>query len=126
MRRCGRARRRVDDEPEQDHHRGARELGAEAAGLAHGTLDVAAVDSAPDLADHDDAPAVLLSLAIEVHLDFVSIHGEEPAVELPHVDPVVLRRWYRNTPKAPANSASYLALFRMLSLEMWMRAFGLG
>ncbi len=43
-----------------------------------------------------------------------------------YVDPVVLRRWYRNTPKAPANSASYLALFRMLSLEMWMRAFGLG
>jgi len=50
-----------------------------------------------------------------------------------YVDPAVLRRWYR-APGSPTgrggggagptkNAEAYLGLFRLLSLEMWMRAF---
>jgi hypothetical protein len=35
----------------------------------------------------------------------------------------VLRNWYDSTAAASANTESYLGLFRVLSLEMWMRAF---
>src|SRR5881394_437357 len=44
-----------------------------------------------------------------------------------YVDPDVVRRWYRASPDgATARSAeAYLGLFRLLSLEMWMRAFSL-
>jgi len=42
-----------------------------------------------------------------------------------YVDPKVLRRWYA-APGAPtASTESYLGLFRVLSLEMWMRAFSI-
>jgi asparagine synthase (glutamine-hydrolysing) len=40
-----------------------------------------------------------------------------------YVDPVALRRWYR-APHARTSTESYLGLFRVLTLEMWMRAFG--
>jgi asparagine synthase (glutamine-hydrolysing) len=42
-----------------------------------------------------------------------------------YIDPVVLRRWYRSPQADSANTESYLGLFRILSLEMWMRAFHL-
>jgi asparagine synthase (glutamine-hydrolysing) len=42
-----------------------------------------------------------------------------------YVDPAVLRRWYESPQAATANTESYLGLFRVLSLEMWMRAFNL-
>jgi asparagine synthase (glutamine-hydrolysing) len=40
-----------------------------------------------------------------------------------YVDPVSLRRWYNSEKAEAANTESYLGLFRVLSLEMWMRAF---
>jgi asparagine synthase (glutamine-hydrolysing) len=39
------------------------------------------------------------------------------------VDPVPLRRWYRSPAARSANSEAYGGLFRVLALEMWMRAF---
>jgi asparagine synthase (glutamine-hydrolysing) len=40
-----------------------------------------------------------------------------------YVDPGALRRWYNSPKAAVANTESYLGLFRILSLEMWMRVF---
>lgn len=40
-----------------------------------------------------------------------------------YVDVAELRRWYGAADSARANVESYLGLFRILSLEMWMRAF---
>jgi asparagine synthase (glutamine-hydrolysing) len=40
-----------------------------------------------------------------------------------YIDVGVLRRWYRSEQSNSANTESYLGLFRLLSLEMWMRAF---
>jgi len=42
-----------------------------------------------------------------------------------YVNPVLLRRWYNSEKASHANKESYLGLFRILSLEMWMRAFEL-
>jgi asparagine synthase (glutamine-hydrolysing) len=42
-----------------------------------------------------------------------------------YVDVAALRRWYSSPRSREANKESYLGLFRILSLEMWMRAFGL-
>jgi asparagine synthase (glutamine-hydrolysing) len=39
------------------------------------------------------------------------------------VDTAAVRRWYKSASRT-ANSESLLGLFRVLSLEMWMRAFG--
>jgi asparagine synthase (glutamine-hydrolysing) len=41
-----------------------------------------------------------------------------------YVDVVALRHWYRGS-DAGVNTESFLGLFRILSLEMWMRAFQL-
>lgn len=41
------------------------------------------------------------------------------------IDSARLRRWYRSPEAAHANTESYLGLFRILSLEMWMRTYGL-
>jgi asparagine synthase (glutamine-hydrolysing) len=40
-----------------------------------------------------------------------------------YVDVAALRRWYGSPQSRSANAESYLGLFRVLSLEMWMRAF---
>jgi asparagine synthase (glutamine-hydrolysing) len=40
-----------------------------------------------------------------------------------YVDPAALRRWYASSKADSANTESYLGLFRILSLEMWMRVF---
>ena len=40
-----------------------------------------------------------------------------------YVDVPALRRWYDSPEAARANDESYLGLFRVLSVEMWMRAF---
>jgi asparagine synthase (glutamine-hydrolysing) len=40
-----------------------------------------------------------------------------------YVDVSALRRWYESPEAARANEESYLGLFRVLSVEMWMRAF---
>src|SRR5262249_40344923 len=40
-----------------------------------------------------------------------------------YVDGTALRRWYSSDQAQTANTESYLGLFRVLSLEMWMRAF---
>jgi asparagine synthase (glutamine-hydrolysing) len=42
-----------------------------------------------------------------------------------YVDPGVLRRWYRSSQAAAAPKEAYLGLFRVLSLEMWLRVFSL-
>lgn len=42
-----------------------------------------------------------------------------------YVDPAALRQWYDSPEAATANEESYLGLFRVLSVEMWMRAFDL-
>lgn len=42
-----------------------------------------------------------------------------------YVEPKVLRRWYHSSEEASAPKEAYLGLFRVLSLEMWMRVFGL-
>ena len=42
-----------------------------------------------------------------------------------YVDPGVLRRWYHSPKAATAPKEAYLGLFRVLSLEMWMRVFGI-
>ena len=42
-----------------------------------------------------------------------------------YVDVEVVRRWYKSAQAIKANKESYLGLFRILSLEMWMRAFNL-
>jgi asparagine synthase (glutamine-hydrolysing) len=39
------------------------------------------------------------------------------------VDPVPLRRWYDSPQADGASTEAYLGLFRVLALEMWMRAF---
>ena len=39
------------------------------------------------------------------------------------VDPEPLRQWYRSPAAAAANPEAYGSLFRVLALEMWMRAF---
>ena len=39
------------------------------------------------------------------------------------VDPAPLRQWYRSPAAANANPEAYGSLFRVLALEMWMRAF---
>jgi asparagine synthase (glutamine-hydrolysing) len=40
-----------------------------------------------------------------------------------YIDPNILRRWYASPKSLSANTESYLGLFRVLSLEMWMRVF---
>jgi asparagine synthase (glutamine-hydrolysing) len=40
-----------------------------------------------------------------------------------YVNPAILRDWYNSPESFEANTESYLGLFRILSLEMWMRAF---
>ena len=40
-----------------------------------------------------------------------------------YVDVPALRRWYESAEGGRANEESYLGLFRVLSVEMWMRAF---
>jgi len=40
-----------------------------------------------------------------------------------YIDATALSRWYHSSQAARANTESYLGLFRILSLEMWMRAF---
>jgi asparagine synthase (glutamine-hydrolysing) len=40
-----------------------------------------------------------------------------------YIDVSELRRWYASPDAAQANTESYLGFFRILSLEMWMRAF---
>ena len=42
-----------------------------------------------------------------------------------YVDVAALRRWYRVSGLENANTESFMGLFRILSLEMWMRAFSL-
>jgi asparagine synthase (glutamine-hydrolysing) len=42
-----------------------------------------------------------------------------------YVDVAALRRWYEASDARSANTESLLGLFRILSLEMWMRAFAL-
>jgi len=42
------------------------------------------------------------------------------------VDPAALRRWYAGPGAPRASTEAYLALFRILSLELWMRVFGIG
>lgn len=42
-----------------------------------------------------------------------------------YVDASALRRWYTSPEAQAANTESYLGLFRVLSLEMWMRTFRL-
>jgi asparagine synthase (glutamine-hydrolysing) len=42
-----------------------------------------------------------------------------------YVDVGRLRRWYRDNLDGRANTESFLGLFRILSLEMWMRAFSI-
>ena len=42
-----------------------------------------------------------------------------------YVDVEALRGWYRSAQSSAANTESHLGLFRILSLEMWMRAFHL-
>jgi hypothetical protein len=42
-----------------------------------------------------------------------------------YVDADALRRWYRSPGAAHAPEEAYLGLFRVLGLEMWMRAFDL-
>jgi asparagine synthase (glutamine-hydrolysing) len=42
-----------------------------------------------------------------------------------YLDVAKLRNWYRASGAAHANTESFLGLFRILSLEMWMRAFQL-
>jgi hypothetical protein len=39
------------------------------------------------------------------------------------VDPAPLRQWYRSPAAVGANPEAYGSLFRVLALEMWMRAF---
>lgn len=41
------------------------------------------------------------------------------------IDVAALRRWYSAPRSRHANTASYIGLFRILSFEMWMRAFNL-
>ncbi|HMC20026.1 MAG TPA: asparagine synthase (glutamine-hydrolyzing) [Gemmatimonadales bacterium] len=59
----------------------------------------------------------------------VSALIEDSLKSAKYVDPDVLRRWYRqsaNKGGGRAQSAeTYLGLFRLLSLEMWMRAFSI-
>ena len=40
-----------------------------------------------------------------------------------YVNPAALRNWYASPRSGRANTESYLGFFRILSLEMWMRAF---
>jgi asparagine synthase (glutamine-hydrolysing) len=42
-----------------------------------------------------------------------------------YVDTAALRRWYLSPQGQTANRESFLGLFRVLSVEMWMRAFGI-
>ena len=42
-----------------------------------------------------------------------------------YVDVDALRRWHRSSEGHRANAASFLGLFRIVSLEAWMRAFDL-
>ena len=42
-----------------------------------------------------------------------------------YVDVAALRRWYASPEAAGASEEAYLGLFRILALEMWMRAFDL-
>jgi asparagine synthase (glutamine-hydrolysing) len=42
-----------------------------------------------------------------------------------YIDGTALRRWYGSSRSQHANTESYLGFFRILSLEMWMRAFSL-
>jgi len=48
-----------------------------------------------------------------------------PSRSVKYLDPAALRRWYGSEQANKANTDSYLGLFRVLSLEMWMRAFNL-
>ena len=41
-----------------------------------------------------------------------------------YVDAAALRRWYDSARSRRANAESHLGLFRVLSLERWMRAYG--
>jgi asparagine synthase (glutamine-hydrolysing) len=42
-----------------------------------------------------------------------------------YVDPAQLRRWYDSSQTRGTSTEAYLGLFRVLALEMWMRAFGI-
>jgi asparagine synthase (glutamine-hydrolysing) len=41
-----------------------------------------------------------------------------------YVDPAAVLAWYRSPQAAQAGTEAYLGLFRVLSLELWMRVFG--
>ncbi len=88
---CGLSCRRMDDEPEEDHHGSARELGRQAERLLHGALDVATMDPAPHLANYGHGLAVAAPFAVKIHLDFFPIEREESAVEGGNLDAVMLR-----------------------------------
>src|SRR5437588_689224 len=55
----------------------------------------------------------------------VSALIEDSLKSAKYVDPEVLRRWYRASPNGAQRAEAYLGLFRLLSLEMWMRAFSI-
>ena len=40
-----------------------------------------------------------------------------------YVDPEALRHWYNSDKAERSNTASYLGMFRIMSLETWMRVF---
>ena len=49
----------------------------------------------------------------------------DPLRSAKYVDQDALRRWYDSPEAGTANTEAYLGLFRVLALEMWMRAFNL-
>jgi asparagine synthase (glutamine-hydrolysing) len=51
------------------------------------------------------------------------IHGELRCRK--YINLGALRRWYEGERSRTSNTESYLGLFRLLSLEMWMRAFSI-
>jgi len=57
----------------------------------------------------------------------LSIHAQPGAKRTEverFVDVTALRRWYASSQSHVANTETYLGLFRVVALEMWMRAFG--
>ncbi|MEO8256951.1 MAG: asparagine synthase (glutamine-hydrolyzing) [Acidobacteriota bacterium] len=63
-------------------------------------------------------------LAGDLRPAITSLLGEELRCRR-YVDVAALRRWYGAANARSANTESFLGLFRILSLEMWMRAFQL-
>jgi hypothetical protein len=111
----------VDHETEEHRHRPSTDLRNQTDSLTGSRLYIAAVDPAPGLAYDGDHLAVAAPLTVEVYLDLLPVHREEPPLQDGDVDAVVLSqvgggdfpsKVFQRVPDGIRESADLLRQFR--------------